>query len=147
MPRYGRISEERLATVHPALQVWARKLIEVFDHTVVCGHRGEEEQEEAFRNGKSKVHYPDSYHNLMPSRAIDIAPWDPVAGRIDWNDRDRFILLAGHGLQIAHDMGLPMVWGGDWDSDTFMRDHGFQDFPHFQIPRTLSWPLVGGPNG
>lgn len=135
MASYSAISKGRLATCHPVIQEWCNRLILVFDHTVVCGYRTEEEQEEAFRNGKSKVHYPDSYHNLSPSHAVDLAPWDPIRKVIDWDHPERFILLAGMGLQLAREMDLPIVWGGDWDSDTFMRDHTFKDFPHFQIPR------------
>jgi len=135
MASYGNASKARLQHAHPALRMWAARLILIFDHTVVCSHRSEDEQEEAFRNGKSKVHYPDSYHNIYPSRALDLAPWDQSRGVIDWDHPDRFILMAGMALQLAREMSLPIVWGGDWDSDTFMRDHSFKDYPHFQIAR------------
>lgn len=135
MASYGNASKLRLQSVHYDLRRWCERLILRFDHTVVCGHRGAEEQEEAYRNGKSKLHYPHSRHNTYPSLAIDLAPWDPQKRRIDWGARDRFILLAGMGLQLAYEMGLPITWGGDWDDDTFVRDHDFQDFPHFQLPK------------
>lgn len=135
MATYGRASRQRLSTAHPDLRRWAERLILRFDHTVVCGHRGKEDQEEAFRNGKSKVHYPDSRHNYFPSLALDLAPWDSIRGVIDWDHPERFILLAGMGLELAASMDLPITWGGDWDSDTFMRDHSFKDFPHFQLPK------------
>lgn len=135
MPQFGTASKERLNTAHYDLKRWAGRLILMFDFTVVCSHRGEEEQEEAFRNGKSKVHFPDSYHNVFPSLALDLAPWDQHRGVIDWDHPKRFILLAGMGLRLAKEMGLPITWGGDWDSDTFMRDHSFKDFPHYQLSR------------
>jgi peptidoglycan L-alanyl-D-glutamate endopeptidase CwlK len=136
VPVYGNASRQRLATIHPILRTWCESLLMVFDHTIVCGYRGEEEQEEAFRNGKSKLHYPNSYHNTEPlSHAVDLAPWDGERGVIDWDHPQRFIYMAGVGIQIARGMGIPIVWGGDWDMDTFMRDHEFKDFPHFQIPR------------
>jgi peptidoglycan L-alanyl-D-glutamate endopeptidase CwlK len=135
MASYGPASKARLEHAHPDLRRWAERLILRFDHTVVCSHRGEEDQEEAFRLGRSRVHYPDSMHNFYPSLALDLAPWDPVAGRIDWSARDRFILLAGMALELAAEMELPITWGGDWDGDTFMRDHNFLDFPHYQLPQ------------
>lgn len=135
MPSFSNTSRSRLWTCHEEIQDWATALIWRFDFTVVCGHRGRDEQEDAFRNGKSKVHYPHSRHNTSPSLAIDIAPWDQHRGVIDWDHPDRFILLAGMGLELARQMGIPLTWGGDWDSDTFMRDHSFKDFPHFQLPR------------
>jgi peptidoglycan L-alanyl-D-glutamate endopeptidase CwlK len=135
MASYGNASKHRLESARYDLRRWAERLILRFDHTVVCAHRGAEAQEEAFRNGKSKVHYPNSRHNSYPSLALDLAPWDADVGRIDWGARERFILLAGMGLQLAYEMGLPITWGGDWDNDTYMRDHSFQDFPHFQLPK------------
>jgi peptidoglycan L-alanyl-D-glutamate endopeptidase CwlK len=135
MASYGNASRGRLESAHPDLRRWAERLILRFDHTVVCAHRGEEDQEEAFRNGKSKVHYPDSRHNVYPSLALDLAPWDAYRGVIDWDHPKRFILLAGMGLELAQSMELPITWGGDWDCDTFMRDHDFKDYPHYQLPK------------
>ena len=135
MAAFSQSSLNRLYTCHGDIQAWANNLILAFDFTVVCGTRNQEDQEEAFRNGKSKLHYPFSRHNSDPSLAIDIAPWDQHRGVIDWDHPQRFILLAGMGLELARSMVVPLVWGGDWDSDTFMRDHTFKDFPHFQLPR------------
>jgi len=134
MATFGDASRRRLATAHPDLIRWAERLILRFDFTLVCGHRNKADQEEAFRNGKSKVHYPNSRHNFYPSLALDLAPWDQYRGVIDWDHPERFILLAGMGLELGREMDLPITWGGDWDNDTFMRDHSFKDYPHFQLP-------------
>jgi len=135
MAHLSQSSKARLETCHPDIRRWVERLILRFDFTVVCGHRNEEDQEEAFRNGKSKVHYPDSRHNYFLSLAVDLAPWDQHRGVIDWDHPERFIFLAGMGLELAQTMELPITWGGDWDGDTFMRDHSFKDFPHFQLPK------------
>lgn len=37
-----------------------------------CGHRGEVEQNEAFRKGASKAKFGESPHNLLPAKACDI---------------------------------------------------------------------------
>ena len=54
-------------------------------------------------------------------------------GDIDWNNRDRFILLAGIIKGIAHKMKIAIRWGGDFNSDTFMRDQKFVDMPHIEL--------------
>lgn len=35
-------------------------------------NRDEESQEEAFKAGKTKLHFPDSKHNSLPSLALDV---------------------------------------------------------------------------
>ena len=135
MAQLGSTSRKRLGTCHQDIQRWVHRLILRFDFTVVCGHRNEADQEEAYRNNKSKVHWPFSRHNTFPSLAVDLAPWDHYRKVIDWDHPARFILLAGMALELAAEMDLPIVWGGDWDGDTFMRDHDFKDFPHHQLPK------------
>ncbi|KKL60538.1 hypothetical protein LCGC14_2204300, partial [marine sediment metagenome] len=99
--------------------------------------RNKRAQEKAFDEGKSEKHWPNSKHNRKPSIAVDIAPWDQSMrrgrGDIDWNNRDRFILLAGIIRGIAHKLGIAIRWGGDWDSDSFMRDQRFHDMPHIEL--------------
>jgi peptidoglycan L-alanyl-D-glutamate endopeptidase CwlK len=133
MPSFGTASKNRRATLDPRLRQIVNEAIKVFDFTIVCGHRGKKAQEKAFKDGKSQLHWPHSKHNTKPSIAVDLAPYDPQARRIDWNNRDRFVLLAGVILGIAHKMGVKLRWGGDWDSDTFMKDQRFHDRPHFEI--------------
>lgn len=137
MAAFGRASRKRYKTLHYKLQMIMDEAIQIMDFTIVCGHRNKRDQEKAFNESKSKKHWPDSNHNQMPSIAVDAAPWDPTMrngrGDIDWNNRDRFILLAGIIKGIAHKMGIEIRWGGDWNSDTFMRDQKFIDMPHFEL--------------
>lgn len=141
MYHYSKRSLEKLETCHSDLQTIFRKVLDVFDHSVISGYRGQEEQELAFREKRSQKHYPDSDHNVKPSMAIDVAPYP-----IDWNDTKRFVYLAGHvkGIafmlkeegKITHELG----WGGDWDSDTEVKDNNFNDLGHFYliVPRRTS---------
>lgn len=133
MASFGRASKERYDTLHCKLQMIMDKAIQVMDFTIVCGFRNEHDQEKAFAEGKSKLHWPDSNHNSNPSFAVDIAPWDPSIGNIDWNSRDRFIYLAGIVKGIAQELNIEIRWGGDWDDDTFMRDQTFHDMPHIEL--------------
>lgn len=133
MPSFGSASRQRRETLDPRLQELVDEAIRIFDFTIVCGHRNEEDQEKAFSEGKSKLHWPDSKHNSSPSKAVDLAPYDPELKRIDWNNRDRFIMLAGIIMGVAQQKNISIRWGGDWDSDTFMRDHTFHDLPHFEL--------------
>jgi peptidoglycan L-alanyl-D-glutamate endopeptidase CwlK len=96
----GRTSILRLATCDVRLQqlvtavaadVDAGVVPGVNDLTVLCGHRGEADQEAAFKAGASKLHWPNSKHNSTPSLAVDLAPF-PIA----WGDREAFLALRAH---------------------------------------------------
>ena len=128
MPHFSDRSLERLATCHDNLQLLFREVVKHFDCTILQGHRGEDEQNEYFRTGRSKLQYPNSKHNQLPSLAVDVAPYP-----IDWSDTDRFYFFAGYVKGIADRMGISIRWGGDWDGDTQVRDQTFMDLPHFEL--------------
>lgn len=73
----------------------------VDDITVLCGHRGQADQEAAFAAGASKVHWPNSKHNSLPSRAVDLAPY-PIA----WGDREAFLSLRAHVVKVAKRLSI-----------------------------------------
>ena len=128
MPHFSQRSLDRLSTCDNRLQLVFNKVIQHFDCTIIQGYRPREEQEQAFRNGRTKVHWPNSKHNKQPSLAVDVAPYP-----IDWNDRERFHLFAGFVLGTASSKGITLRWGGDWDRDTEVDDNTFDDLPHFEI--------------
>ena len=128
MPHFSQRSLDRLSTCDKRLQLVFNKVIQHFDCTIIQGYRPREEQEQAFRDGKTKVHWPNSKHNKQPSLAVDVAPYP-----IDWNDRERFHLFAGFVLGTASSMGITLRWGGDWDQDTEVKDNSFDDLVHFQL--------------
>jgi peptidoglycan L-alanyl-D-glutamate endopeptidase CwlK len=137
MPQFSERSKAKLETCDPRLQRLANAVIEVFDCTVVDGHRGEEKQNDLYERGLSKVRYPNSEHNIYPSKAIDLAPFDPFLGRINWNDTLTFYYFAGIVMGIAVEQGLLLRWGGDWDMDDDLDDQTFVDLAHFEIVETL----------
>ena len=128
MPRFGKRSKSNLSTVHPKLQELFNEVIKHFDCSVICGHRGKEDQNKAYHDGFSKVKFPNGRHNAMPSKAVDVCPYP-----IDWNDAPRFRYFAGYVMGIASQMGIKIRWGGDWDRDTDLSDNRFNDLPHFEL--------------
>jgi len=119
MPKYSAASKSRLVTCDPDLQYLFNQIIKDVDCSILCGYRGEVEQTAAFNSGNSKLIYPKSYHNKIPSLAVDAAPYP-----IDWNDKERFIQFGGYVLGRASVYGIYIVWGGNWKT--------FKDYPHFQ---------------
>jgi len=133
MPRFSARSRAKLDTCHPDLQKVFEAVIKNFDCTILTGHRSQEEQDEKFTQGLSKVKWPDSKHNSVPSRAVDVAP-----SPIDWEDRERFTYFAGYVLATAHSMGIDLRWGGDWNQNVGthrdgLKDNRFDDLPHFEL--------------
>lgn len=128
MPQFSKLSEQRLATCDPRLQAIAREAIKYVDFTIVCGHRDQEEQDDAFRRGLSKLKWPLSKHNAMPSKAFDFAPYP-----VDWNDKLRFARMFGLIECIAKQQGVSIRWGGDFSSDGRSADEQFIDLPHIEL--------------
>ena len=67
---WGRASSERLATCQPALIRVANGVLARRDCAVLCGVRSRAAQEAAFATGASKVHWPDSKHNLKSDQGL-----------------------------------------------------------------------------
>lgn len=128
MPVFSKVSLERLATCHTKIQAVMNEVIKYEDFIVIEGHRGQEAQDKAFREGKSKLKWPQGKHNTLPSNAIDIAPYP-----LDWNDSLAFARLAGYVQAVADAMGIAVRWGGDWDGDGKSKDERFLDLVHFEL--------------
>ncbi len=128
MPRFSSQSQARLSQCDPRIQEIMNEAILSFDFSVLTGHRGKTEQDAMRSKGRSQLSYPNSRHNSLPSQAIDIAPWP-----IDWQDRERFTLLAGFILGIAQAKGISLRWGGDWNRNWEVKDNKFDDLPHFEL--------------
>jgi hypothetical protein len=100
-----------------------------FDLTILCGHRGQADQDAAFNSGASKLRWPRSKHNSMPSLAVDVAPF--IGGKVswDWADYNKIAPLIQDewGKMEAEGLtsGQKLTWGGDWVQ--------FKDGPHWQL--------------
>lgn len=120
MTDFSATSRRKLMTCHPKLIGILEEAIKWYDFSVLVGHRGAEEQNDAFDSGRSKLKWPDSRHNKVPSRAVDIAPYP-----IDWKNEKEFHYLAGLVMGIAISRGVRLRWGGRWTS--------LNDLPHFEL--------------
>lgn len=128
MPITHAASRVKLETCHVDLQKVVYAASDIIPLLVVCGHRGEEAQNAAFLSGKSKLSWPYSKHNKLPSLAVDLAPLDETGG-LNWSRKDLFRELGSVMLAEANRFNVPLVWGGNWLS--------FPDLPHFEI-KTLT---------
>jgi len=128
MPKFSKTSADRLVACHPDLIWLFQAVIQGFDCAILCGHRGEAEQNSVFKYGKSKLPWPRSPHNRKPSMAVDAAPWP-----IDWHNLRRFYAFGGYVKGVAAVMGIRIRWGGDWDGDNDFDDQSFNDLVHFEL--------------
>lgn len=138
MGTFSATSSHRLATCDERLQRVFTQVVKTFDCTILCGHRGKEEQDAAVAAGNSQTPWPTSKHNGLPSKAVDVAPY-PVRwgaeGTPEQRRKDiaRFYLFAGYVKASAEALGVKLRWGGDWDGDADFNDQNFDDLPHFEL--------------
>ena len=113
------------------------------DHSLQVGYRDKEDQTKAYKSKNSKVQWPDSYHNELPSMAVDAAPYPlPINWGEDSRDEyEKFRYFAFYVLGVAdvlYAIGAidhQLEWGGDWDNDKDVTDNSFNDLLHFQLRR------------
>ena len=139
MNKYSESSKRRLETCDKDLQLIFRRVLADFDHSILCGYRGQTLQNKAFSQGYSTLKWPESKHNVLPSQAVDAAPYDYSISGIDWEDIERLTYFAGYVMGVAslmYDEGIVskrLKWGGDWDRDTNIKDEKFRDLVHFEL--------------
>ncbi len=128
----GAKSQEKLKGVHPDLVAVVNRAIKLTtqDFTVLEGLRTKERQAQLFASKKSKT--MNSRH--LTGHAVDLAPW-PTNGDFDSDgilnieDWDQYHPIAEAMKQAADDLGVEIVWGGDWKS--------FPDGPHYELDRKV----------
>jgi peptidoglycan L-alanyl-D-glutamate endopeptidase CwlK len=126
MPSFSVKSRTNLNQAHPDLQVLFNDVIQFVDCSIICGYRNERDQNEAYDKGFSKLRFPQSRHNKLPSEAVDAVPYP-----IDWNDIKRFqnfgkfVINRANKLFKEGKINNKIVWGGNWKT--------FKDYPHFEI--------------
>ena len=126
MARYSSKSKAKLAECTEGIQLVFGEVIRSWDHTVLTGHRDEATQNQKFEQNLSQVEWPDSKHNSIPSRAIDVAPWP-----IDWNATEEWIMFGGYVLGVAESLGISLRWGGAWNGTRNLPGQ-FDDLGHFE---------------
>lgn len=132
--RFGKRSKTNLCTCDIQLQLLFNNVVEQFDCSIIQGRRSKAQQNKYFAEGKSKVRWPNSKHNVLNptdlSRAVDVAPY--INGKISW-DNNQCYYFAGYVMRVADELGIKIRWGGSWDMDRDVNDQTFQDLTHFEI--------------
>ena len=109
------IHQDLVRVVHQALT------LSKYDFVVIEGMRLLTRQKNLVKEGKSKT--LNSRH--LTGHAVDIVPL--VDGAIPWQDWSAFESVATAMKQAANQLGVSIVWGGDWVS--------FRDGPHYELCR------------
>ena len=130
MPSFGKQSREKLSTCDERLQRLFNEVVKRFDCSVIEGHRDEARQNALYSADppRTQVQYPNSKHNVLPSRGVDVVPYP-----VDWKDLHRFYMFVGYVKGIASQMGIRVRCGADWDNDNQVGDETFKDLPHFEV--------------
>lgn len=116
-------SLKNLEGVHPDMVAVVKRAIELtpVDFVVTEGLRTVARQKQLVAAGASKT--MNSRH--ITGHAVDVAAW--AAGEVRW-DWPLYSKIAGAFKQAAVELGVPVVWGGDWKT--------FKDGPHFELSRS-----------
>jgi hypothetical protein len=115
--KYGKNSQAKIAELDGRLQTLLHRYSDVapesLDISVICGHRGEAEQNAAFnaRPQRSKLQWPMSAHNKQPAKAFDFNPYPFTS----YNDRDAWLLRQGALRLVAAIHGIRLKPLIDWD--------------------------------
>ena len=120
--KWGSKSWRQLLTVDPKLFMLFTVALRdsPVDMTVLEGYRAEHRQNGLYDIGHSNLRYPDSKHNVKPSKGIDVAP-HPV----NWDNIAQFELLGKHIKKVSDRLGIRIKWGGDWKT--------FKDYGHYEL--------------
>jgi hypothetical protein len=138
MPKFSGTSKKRLATCDDPLQRLFNEVIKHHDCKVLKGYRSRDEQNGAYTSGRSGVPWPESKHNSMPSKGVDVAPYplrwpDKLKGRDQEMEWRRWYMFVGLVRGIASQMNIEIRCGADWDGDFDIKDQNFHDLPHFEL--------------
>lgn len=123
--RFSQRSLNSLRGVHPDLVKVIERALQIspVDFTVIEGLRTVERQKELVATGASRT--MNSRH--LTGHAVDLLPIGPNGrGEFAWPLYEQ---LAPAVKQAADDLGVKIVWGGDWRS--------FRDGPHFELDRLV----------
>jgi len=114
-------SISRLTDVHPDLVrvVHRAAALSSLDFTVLEGWRNLDRQKQLLAQKATKT--LNSRH--LTGHAVDLAPM--IGGSVSW-DWPLYHRLAKVVKAAADHEGVPITWGGDWES--------FKDGPHWELP-------------
>lgn len=145
---FGATSRSRLATVDPRLAAICHLALckSPIDFMVLEGRRTIARQHELYGQGRNATQLIAAgvnpslakpsmdqvtwtlKSNHFTGRAVDLVPYP-----VDWDDPQKFNLIAQAMFDAASDLGWAIRWGADWDRDGKPRERGESDSPHFEL--------------
>lgn len=149
--KLGKRSLEELEGVHSDLVTVVKKAIKITvqDFSVHDGIRTLDEQKRLYERGASQI--LDSRH--ITGHAVDLVPY--INGKLRW-EWIPIYSIAEAVRMAAKEKGIPIRWGGSWDSVLTESDESpedlvadyvarrrkagkriFIDGPHFELPRSI----------
>jgi len=135
MPTFGAQSKIQLAKAHPKMQAILNRAITRIDFKILDSTRGRAAQTKAYLTGHSKAKFGQSAHNYVPSIAVDLFP-----APYDWNNRKAFNDLYYVMMACAHELGIPLRSGNDWNMDGLgVHDTDNWDAGHYELHPWRTW--------
>ena len=129
MNALNKVSLARLMTAHPLLQKLFHEVVKEAPILIMQSQRGRHDQEKAFAQHHSKVHFGQSAHNWSPAIALDVAPLP-----LDWSNSKAFLALGRDVVMpLAKSLDIPIRWGADWNMNGNYSDQSFVDMPHYEL--------------
>lgn len=120
MPYFNSRSKENLSQAHEDLQRLFNEVVKTRDCSVISSYREKEEQDELYYLKLSKLLYPDSKHNKIPSLAVDVIPFPVIA----WKDIEGFKQFVSIVKKTAKRLNIDIINGGEWE---------LKDYPHYEL--------------
>lgn len=126
--KFGIRSKKNLSTADTQLVKVCYEVIKHIDFTVIEGHRTLERQKELFDKGMSQIDgiSKKGKHNYLPSKAIDIIPYEKGHNPFDGSEKSELMFYRLHRefVRASKKLNVKINWGGFWS---------FKDYPHIEL--------------
>ncbi len=140
MYTYAEKSKKVIETCNHNLVIWSYEVIKRWDCSALDGFRNRTRQDKAYRDGFSKLQYPHSKHNKIPSMAIHLVPYLRGKAMFGNTETEKLemcyfaggAMMIGKQLYESGQMSLELLWGGDWNQNNDLSDN-WQDMAHFEL--------------
>ena len=159
---FGRKSLEVRETLCDELKAVVDFAIQIYDISLIEGHRDQATQDRYFAQGVSKLKWPNGKHNTYPSDAVDIWPYvtnlagvrvsTALSGHPDqikalaratgksekriWElILQEYATMKGVLMAAAKVHGVTLRFGDDWNMNRDRLDERFIDLPHVEVVR------------
>lgn len=126
----------KLNTCTPDLVTFITEISKEIAFRVKEGHRGEKEQNAAYERGTSKLKFPNSKHNSIPSKAVDIEPIpihsDPKKSMYQFYFMIGYLTATAKYMYESGKITKQLRFGTDWNKNLDVTDEKFTDLFHIE---------------